>query len=65
MNLEAEPMSQPHEFSVDVGLIVFSRDEHAQFGWHDRATGAFYAEANGRCISDAVGAVEFHSDVMH
>ncbi len=43
-------MSQPHEFSVDVGLIVFSRDGHAQFGWHDRATGAFYAEANGRCI---------------
>ena len=51
--------------TVDVGLIVFSRDGRAQFGWHDLATGEFYAEADGRCISDAIGAIEFHSDVMH
>jgi hypothetical protein len=54
-----------HEFIVDAGLVIFSRDGRAQFGWHDRETGAFYAEADGRCIPDAVGAVEFHSDVMH
>jgi hypothetical protein len=54
-----------HEFTVDAGLVVFSYDGRAQFGWLDRETSAFYAEADGRCIPDAVGAIEFHSDVMH
>jgi hypothetical protein len=54
-----------HEFTVDVGLVVFSCDERAQFGWLDRETSAFYGKADGRCILHAVGAIEFHSDVMH
>ena len=33
-----------HEFTVDAGLVVFSRDGRAQFGWLDLVTGAFYAE---------------------
>ncbi|WP_061151221.1 hypothetical protein [Caballeronia arvi] len=63
MDLEVQSMS--YEFTVDAGLVIFSRDGRAQFGWHNRETGAFHAEADGRCIPDAVGAVEFHSDVMH
>jgi hypothetical protein len=55
----------PYESTVDAGLIVFSSDGRAQFGWHDRVTGAFYAEVDGRCIPDAVAAIEFNSDVMH
>ena len=56
-------MSQ--EFSVEAGLIVFSRDGRAQFGWLDLETCAYYGEADGRCIPDAIGAIEFHSDVTH
>lgn len=37
-----------HEFTVDAGLVIFSRGGRAQFGCHDRETGAFYAEADGR-----------------
>lgn len=54
-----------HDSSGDAALIVFSRDGRAQFAWRDRETGAFYAEADGRCILDAVGAVQFYADVMH
>ena len=54
-----------HQFNVEAGLIVFSRDGRAEFGWLDLETGAYYAEADGHCIADAIGAIEFHSDVMH
>ncbi|OUL87814.1 hypothetical protein CA602_12730 [Paraburkholderia hospita] len=50
---------------VEAGWVVFSGDGRAQFGWRDPETGSFHAEADGECIADAVGAVEFHSDVMH
>jgi hypothetical protein len=53
------------KFSVEAGLIVFSRDGRAQFGWLDLETGAYFGDADGRCIPDAVGAIEFHSDVTH
>jgi hypothetical protein len=53
-----------HEFTVDAGLVVFSYDGRAQFGWLDRETSAFYGKADGRCIADAVGAIAFRSDVM-
>ncbi|MDR5754974.1 MULTISPECIES: hypothetical protein [unclassified Caballeronia] len=54
-----------HDFSIEAGLVVFSHDGRAQFGWLDLETGAYYAEADGRCIPDAIGAIEFHSDVTH
>ena len=56
-------MSQ--DFAVETGLIVFTRDGRAQFGWRDLTTGWFHSEADGQCIADAIGAVEFDSDVMH
>ena len=53
------------QFSVEAGLVVFSRDGRVQFGWLDLQTGTYYGEADGLCIADAVGAIEFHSDVTH
>jgi hypothetical protein len=54
-----------HEFSVEGGPIVFSRDGRAQFGWLDPEAGAYYGEADGRCISDAISAIGFHCDAKH
>jgi len=53
------------ELSVWAGLVVFSQDGRAQFGWRDLATGRFHAEVDGNHIADAVGAVEIHHDVEH
>ncbi|WP_250487156.1 hypothetical protein [Caballeronia sp. GaOx3] len=55
----------PHEFNVEAGLVVFSRDGRPQFGWLDLVTGEYHAESDGSCIPDAIGAIEFHSDVTH
>ncbi|AQH05273.1 hypothetical protein A9R05_40270 (plasmid) [Burkholderia sp. KK1] len=55
----------PHEFNVEAGLVVFSRDGRPQFGWLDLVTGEYHAESDGRCITDAIGAIAFQSDVMH
>ncbi|WP_205970911.1 hypothetical protein [Paraburkholderia sp. Tr-20389] len=52
-------------FPVEAGWVVFSRDGRAQFGWRDPETGSFHSEADGERIADAVGGVEFFSDVMH
>jgi hypothetical protein len=52
-------------FSREAGWVVFSGDGRAQFGWRDPETGSFHSEADGECIVDAIGAVEFFSDVMH
>lgn len=54
-----------HEFTVETGLVVFSVDGRAQFGWRDLVTGSFHSEADGQCIPDAIAAVEFASDVVH
>jgi hypothetical protein len=53
------------EWSVEAGLIVFTKDGRAQFGWRDLGTGRFHSEADGRCISDVIGAIEFNSDIAH
>jgi hypothetical protein len=53
------------ELSVMAGLVVFSKDGRAQFGWQDMITGRFHAEADGNHIPDAIGAVEIHNDVEH
>jgi hypothetical protein len=54
-----------HVCSVETDLINSSRDGHAQFGWLDLETGAYYGEANGQCTADAIGAIKFHFVVTH
>ena len=50
---------------LPTGLVVFTSDGRAQFGWQDPLTGQYMAEADGRCIVDAVGAVVWHSNAIH
>jgi hypothetical protein len=52
-------------FEAEVGLVVFTSDGGALFGWRDLSTGLFHSEADGRTIVDAIGAVEFVSDPAH
>ena len=52
-------------FQIEAGLVVFTRNGRAQFGWRDLATGLFHSEADGHAILDAVGAIEFESDITH
>jgi hypothetical protein len=47
------------------GLVVFSLDGRAQFGWRNPETGELYAESDGHVIQDAVGAVEWHASRVH
>jgi hypothetical protein len=51
--------------SIDAGLIVFTRDGRVLFGWRDTKTGLYHGEEDGACIPDAVGAIEFVSDLVH
>lgn len=60
-----EVLVMNEQFDVQVGLVVFSVDGRAQFGWRDIETGAFHAEADGQCIPNAIAAVEFCADVLH
>jgi hypothetical protein len=53
------------DFSVEAGLIVFTTDGRAQFGWQDLSTGQFHSEADGRYINDVIGAIEFNSNIAH
>jgi hypothetical protein len=53
------------EFSVLAGLIVFTKDGKAQSAWQDLNTGRFHSEADGQCIGEVVGAIEFQSDIAH
>ena len=57
------PASQPLE--LPIGLVVFSVDGKAQFGWRNPETGAFYAEGDGHCIVDAIGGIPWHAESMH
>lgn|GEM_PF-1591004 len=50
---------------LPAGLVIFDRDGRAQFGWQNPETGAYYAEADGSIIADAVGAVAWHAGRMH
>ncbi|WP_434667693.1 hypothetical protein P5W99_35970 [Paraburkholderia sp. A3BS-1L] len=47
------------------GLVVFSADGTAQFGWQNPETGALYAEDDGHCIVGAVAGVPWHAGSMH
>ncbi|MBB3261257.1 hypothetical protein F4827_006315 [Paraburkholderia bannensis] len=50
---------------LPAGLVVFSSDGSAQFGWQNPETGAFYAEVDGQCIINAIGCVPWHADTVH
>ena len=50
---------------LPAGMVVFSADGSAQFGWQHPETGAYYAEDDGHCIIDAVGGVPWHAGSMH
>ena len=65
MSVSATRPDLPLPFQIEAGLIVFSRNGHAQFGWRDLVTGIFHSEADGNAILDAVAAVEFVSDISH
>ncbi|WP_176060053.1 hypothetical protein [Paraburkholderia sp. BCC1876] len=56
-------LQMPEE--LPAGLVVFSADGRAQFGWQNPETGEFFAEVDGACITNAVGAVAWASDRMH
>lgn len=47
------------------GLVVFSANGIAQFGWQNLETGAFYAEDDGHCIMNVVGSVLWPADISH
>ncbi|MFL9886756.1 hypothetical protein PQR66_27195 [Paraburkholderia agricolaris] len=53
------------ERELPAGLVIFTSDGRAQFGWQNPETGQFFAEADGSCIVNAVGAVAWASDRMH
>jgi hypothetical protein len=50
---------------LPAGLVVFSSDGKAQFGWQNPETGTFHREAGGNVIADAVGAVPWHAGCVH
>ena len=50
---------------LPAGLVIFSTDGKAQFGWQNPETGAFHAEDDGHVIVNAVGAVAWHAGIMH
>jgi hypothetical protein len=55
--------STVHE--LPAGLVIFGSDGRAQFGWQNPETGAFYAEADGSIIIDAIGAIAWHAGRIH
>ncbi|MGF6915886.1 hypothetical protein [Paraburkholderia sp. 40] len=61
--MRADP--ERHIQELPAGLVIFDRDGRAQFGWQNPETGAYYAEADGSVIADAVGAVAWHAGRMH
>ncbi|TDN59086.1 hypothetical protein [Paraburkholderia sp. BL10I2N1] len=50
---------------LPAGLVVFSSDGSAQFGWRNPETGEFCAEADGSFIANVVGAIEWQADRVH
>jgi hypothetical protein len=50
---------------LPAGLVIFGSDGRAQFGWLNPETGAFYAEADGSIITDAIGAIAWHAGRIH
>jgi hypothetical protein len=63
--------------SIDAGLIVLTRDGRVLFRWRDIKAGLYQGEEDtdysatvsnpctASCIADAVGAIEFVSDLVH
>lgn len=51
--------------SLPAGLIVFSSDGRAQFGWRHPQTGELHAEDNGNVISNPLGAIAWIPGLMH
>ncbi|CAG9225764.1 TPA: hypothetical protein QDB15_006246 [Burkholderia vietnamiensis] len=50
---------------IPAGFVVFSSDGSVQFGWLNPETNEFCAEADGRHIPNAVGAIPWVADHMH
>jgi len=50
---------------LPAGLVVFSADGRAQFGWQHPETGAYYAEEDGHCIVDAVAGAAWCAGSIH
>lgn len=50
---------------LPTGLVVFSADGSAQFGWQHPETGAYYAEQDGHCITDAVASIPWCAGAIH
>jgi hypothetical protein len=65
MSVSATSPSLSAPFQIEAGLIVFTRNGRAQFGWRDLLTGLFHSEADGNTILVPVGAIEFDSDITH
>ncbi|RKT10645.1 hypothetical protein B0G69_8079 [Paraburkholderia sp. RAU2J] len=59
----SDPKTNPQE--LPAGLVIFGSDGRAQFGWQNPETGAYYAEADGGIITDAIGAVAWHAGRVH
>jgi hypothetical protein len=53
------------QLELPAGLVVFSVDGKAQFGWQNPETGAFHSEADGNVITDAIGVVAWHAGRVH
>ena len=59
------PDAKPNQRDLPAGLVIFGSDGRAQFGWHNPETGAYYAEADGSIIADAIGAIAWHAGRIH
>ncbi|WP_321853335.1 hypothetical protein [Paraburkholderia tropica] len=52
-------------FELPTGVVVLSADGTAQFGWQHPETGDYYAEDDGSCIMNAIGAAPWQADTVH
>ncbi|MPW11243.1 hypothetical protein GCT19_37895 [Paraburkholderia sp. CNPSo 3155] len=59
------PEGKPSEVDLPAGLVIFCIDGRPQFGWQNPETGAYYAEADGSIIADAIGAIAWHAGHIH
>ncbi|MGU7771767.1 hypothetical protein ACV229_16550 [Burkholderia sp. MR1-5-21] len=50
---------------LPAGLVVLSSDGRAQFGWFNPETNEYCAEADGRLIPNAIGAIPWVADWAH
>ncbi|RQR26309.1 hypothetical protein DIE23_29855 [Burkholderia sp. Bp9143] len=57
--------SHEQEPTLPAGLVVFSADGRAEFGWLNPETEQYFSEATGEVIRDAVGAVPWAANRTH